>query len=132
VNSELRVELSEEDADDARLDTLTRQFQRELRQVDGVDDVTATATAVSTPPSGTKGLDAAAVEALLIAVGTASQGLAAVVLMAREWRKRGSRTRKVRLEMDGDVLVLEGDPDSAEDRLISEFIKRCAKRKFRP
>jgi hypothetical protein len=132
VNSELRVELSEEDADDVRLDTLTRQFHRELRQVDGVDDVTATTAAVSAPLPGTKGLDAAAVETLLVAVGTAAQGLAAVVLMAREWRKRGSRTRKVRLEIDGDLLVLEDEPDPAEDRLISEFIKRHAKRKSRP
>ena len=129
MDSELRVELWEEDADDARLDTLTRQFQRELRQVEGVDYVTATAAGAA-PPDG-KGLDAAAVEALLVAVGTAAQGLAAVVLMAREWRKRGSGTRKVRLEIDGDVLVLEGEPHPAEDRLISEFIKRRAKRKSR-
>jgi hypothetical protein len=127
VDIELRVELSEEDADHAWLDTLTRQFQRELRQVDGVEAVTLTA-AVSAP-GGAKGLDAAAAEALLVALGTAAQGFTAVVLMVREWRKRGPRARKVRLEIDGDVLVLEGEPDSAEDRLISEFIKRHPKRK---
>jgi hypothetical protein len=131
MNGELRVELSEEDADDARLDTLTRQFQRELWQLDDVDDITATATPTGAPPPGAKGVDAAAVDALVVAVGTAAQGLAAVVSLAQGWRRRGSRTRKVRLEIDGDVLVLEGEPDPAQDRLIAEFMKRRAKRKSR-
>ncbi len=130
MSIELRVELSEEAADRVRLDTLTRQFRRELRQVVGVEDVTAAPAAVSAPPDA-KGLDAAAVEALLVAVGTAGQGFAAVVLMAREWRKRDSRTRKVRLEIDGDVLVIEGEPDSADDRLTAEFIERHPNRKSR-
>jgi hypothetical protein len=131
MNGELRVELSEEDSDDARLDTLTRQFQRELLQLDDVGGVTATATAAAGPPPGAKSLDAAAVDALVVAAGTAAQGLAAVISLAQGWRGRGSRTRKVRLEIDGDVLVLEGEPDPTQDRLIAEFMKRRAKPKSR-
>lgn len=130
MGGEIRVELAEEDADDVRLDALTRKFQRELRQLDEVDDVTAVAGGA--PPPGSRGLDAATVEALLVSVGTAAQGLAAVVLMAREWRERGPGTRKVRLEIDGDVLALEGEPSPAGDRLIAEFIKRHLRRKSRP
>jgi hypothetical protein len=122
MDSELRIELAEEDADGERLDTLTRNFQRELRQLD-VDDVSAISASAS--PPGSKAVDAATVEALLIALGTAAQGLAAVIMMAREWRKRGGVSdREVRLELDGDVLSLKGEPGPAEDRAIALFIER--------
>jgi hypothetical protein len=129
MGDELRIELADEDADEERMDTLTRNFQRELRQLDDVDSVKA---ASSSAPPGSKGLDAATVEALLVAVGTGAQGLAAVVVMAQEWRRRGrEKHRKVRLEVDGDVLVLEGEPGSGEDRLIVEFLEAHARRKSR-
>jgi hypothetical protein len=129
MGDELRIELADEDADEERMDTLTRNFQRELRQLDDVDSVK---TASSSTPPGSKGLDAATVEALLVAVGTGAQGLAAVVVMAQEWRRRGrEKHRKVRLEVDGDVLVLEGEPGSGEDRLVVEFLEAHARRKSR-
>jgi hypothetical protein len=122
---ELRIELAETGADTSRLDTLTRQVNQQLLQLD-VDDVSA--VPASPPPAGSRALDGATIEALLVAVGTAVQGLAAAISVMRDWRKREPEDapRRVVLKIDGDVLELPAATPAEEERLVSLFIARHA------
>ena len=120
----LRVQLSEEDADAERLDELTSSLRQELLQLD-VEDVTALRAGEA--PPGARGLDAAAVGALLVGLGSSADGLRAVISAIRGWLTRGwGAHRSVRLEIDGDVLELTEASAADQDRLIGLFIGRHA------
>jgi hypothetical protein len=124
MGSVLRVELAEEDADDERLDTLTRFLRQELLQLD-VESVTE--APAGEPPPGARGLDAATVGGLLVGLGSAAQGLSAVISAVRAWLARsGNAPRRVRLEIGGDVLELSAATTADQDRLIGVFIGRHA------
>ena len=116
------VSLSEQGADDARLDTLGRQLRDELRQLD-VRDVRA-APADAQPPPGSRGIDVASVGQLLVAL-LGTQGLPAVIDAVRGWLGREQAApRSVRVELDGDVLELSGASDEEQDRLVEMFLSR--------
>jgi hypothetical protein len=120
----LRVQLSEEDADAERLDELTSSLRQELLQLD-VEDVTA--LRAGEPPPGARGLDVAAVGALLVGLGSSADGLRAVISAIKGWLTRGwGGHRSVRLEIDGDVLELTEASAADQDRLIGLFIGRHA------
>ena len=124
MDSGLRVQLSEEDADAERLDELTSSLRQELLQLD-VQDVTA--LRAGAPPPGARGLDVAAVGSLLVGLGSSADGLRAVISAISGWLTRGWGThRSVRLEIDGDVLELNAASASDQDRLIGLFIARHA------
>lgn len=122
---ELRIQLAEAGADKSRLDMLTRQVNQQLLQLD-VDDVST--VAASAPPAGSRALDAATIEAILVAVGTAVQGLAAAISVMREWRRREPEDapRRVVFKIDDDVLELPAASPAEEERLVSLFIARHA------
>lgn len=116
------VSLSEQGADDARLDDLGRQLRDELRQLD-VRDVRA-APADAQPPPGSRGIDVASVGQLLVAL-LGTQGLSAVIGAVRGWLGREQAApRSVRVELDGDVLELSGASDEEQDRLVEMFLSR--------
>jgi hypothetical protein len=118
----LRLRLTEDGADAERLDALTRFLRQELIQLD-VDDVTA--FPADEPPLGARGLDAVMVGGLLVDLGSAAQGLSAVVSAVRAWLTRGGRThRSVRLELGGDVLELSDASAADQDQLIRLFVSR--------
>ncbi|GAA4404889.1 hypothetical protein GCM10023168_18050 [Fodinibacter luteus] len=120
------VSLAESGADDARLDTLTRQLRDEVRRLD-VSDVRAVPAGTPAPP-GSRGLDVAAIGQFVVAlVGT--QGLAGVVTAMVAWLKRGDDApRQVRLEVGGDVLELSGASSEEQDRLVAMFLSRHAEK----
>jgi hypothetical protein len=120
----LRLQLAEEGADAERLDALTGFLRQELLQLD-VDDVTA--LPAGEPPPGARGLEAVTVGGLLVALGSAAQGLSAIITAIRAWLARGGRAhRKVRLEIGGDALELSDATAADQDRLIALFIERHA------
>jgi hypothetical protein len=124
MDSVLRVQLAEEDADEERLDTLTRFLLQELLQLD-VESVTE--LPAGEPPPGSRGFDAAAVGGLLVGLGSAAQGLSAVIFAVRAWLARGGNApRRVRLEIGGDALELSAATSADQDRLIGLFISRHA------
>jgi hypothetical protein len=86
MNSVLRVQLAEEGADEERLDALTRLLRQELLQLD-VDSVTR--LPAGEPPPGARGLDATTVGGLLVGLGSATQGLSAVIPVIRAWLEAG-------------------------------------------
>jgi hypothetical protein len=116
------VSLSEQGADEARLDALGRQLRQELSQLD-VRDVRAAPTDAEAPPDS-RGIDVATVGHLLVAL-LGTQGLPAVIGAVRGWLSREQAApRSVRVELDGDVLELSGASDAEQDRLVELFLSR--------
>jgi hypothetical protein len=122
MDRELRLQLAEDGADAERLAVLTGYLRRELLQLD-VDDVIALPP--GEPPQGARAFGAAAVGALLIAVGQSAEGLRSVVAAIRDWLRRGDGTRRtVRLEIDGDALELSLASAADRERLIELFVSK--------
>lgn len=125
MDTKVTVSLGERGADRARLEVLHRQVREELRQVDDLDVASLGSSAGSTPaPEGTRGLGPAEISALSVAI-LGSGGLTALFASLREWLRRGhSAPRTVRLEIDGDVIVLEDANAEERDRLLRTFLGR--------
>lgn len=118
----LKLQVSEDDADAERLDTLTDFLRRELLQLD-VEDLRA--IPADKPPPGSRGFDAVAVAGLLVTLGRSVDGLRAVVDAVRNWLARGQGTRRtVRLEIGDDVLELSEVTAADQQRLVDLFIGR--------
>jgi hypothetical protein len=114
----IQVELGP-DADDEEVAKATLQLRRELLDldVDSVDLPTA-----SQPPPGTRGMELAALGALLVSV-TQSQLLAPVLAAVRSWLG-GSPQRSIKLELEGDTLELTGISSTEQRRLVDEWLQR--------
>jgi hypothetical protein len=122
MGGELRVHISEDDADSGRLAELTSYLRSELRQLD-VDDVSALPG--TEPPPGSRAFGAAEISALLVTLGQSADGLRSVVAAVTAWVGRGNGTgRTVRLELDGDALELSQASAADQERLISLFVGR--------
>lgn len=122
LGGELRLQISEDGADAERLAVLAGYLRGELLQLD-VEDVTALPAGEA--PPGARGVDMAAVGALLVAIGQSAEGLAAVVSAVRDWLQRGAGARRsVRLELGGDALELSQASKADQDRLIGLFVSR--------
>jgi hypothetical protein len=115
---EIQVELGS-DADDEEVAEATLQLRRELLDldVDSVDLPTA-----GQPPPGTRGVELAALGALLVSV-TQSQLLAPVLAAVRSWLG-GSPQRSIKLELEGDTLELTGISSTEQRRLVDEWLQR--------
>jgi hypothetical protein len=114
----IQVELGP-DADDEEVAEATLQLRRELLDldVDSVDLPTA-----GQPPPGTRGVELAALGALLVRV-TQSQLLAPVLAAVRSWLG-GSPQRSIKLELEGDTLELTGISSTEQGRLVDEWLQR--------
>lgn len=122
MNSELRVQVSEDGADAERLDVMTGHLRRDLAQLD-IDDVTALPAAP--PPAGARVIDPAAIGGLLVALGSSADSLRSVISTIRDWLRRGDGVRRtVRLELDGDALELSEVSATEQERLINLFISK--------
>ena len=122
MDGQLRIQVSEDGADAERLDALTAYLRRDLIELD-VDDVTA--LAAGPPPPGSRAIDATAVGALMVALGSSADGLRSVVSAIQAWLGRGSGVRRtIRLELGGDALELSQASAADQERLIGLFISR--------
>lgn len=122
MSTVLSLFLSEEGADSERVDTLSRYLRTELLELDVAD---VTALSAGEAPAGTRSGVVAVIGGLLVDLGDATTGIAAVVTAVREWLKRGETPRRtVRLELDGDVLELTQPSPADQERLIELFISR--------
>jgi hypothetical protein len=125
MDRELRLHLSEEDADTERLAVLTGYLRAELLRLDVVEEVSA--LPAGEPPPGARVFGVETVGALLIAVGQSFEGLRTVVSVIRDWLNRGAATgRAVRLELGGDTLELSQASAADQERLIELFIRKHA------
>jgi hypothetical protein len=122
-SAELELSVAtDSDADAEEVERLVRSLRLELSELelDGVEPIAAD------PPPGTRAADAIVVGALLVKLVRSSEALTAVVRTVRGWLgPRGDR--RVRIELDGDVLELTGTSDAERERLIATWIERHAR-----
>ena len=104
------------------MDELTMALRRELLQldVDSVDRVSA-----GPVPEGAKGVDLAAIGALIVSLGSATPVLGQVVDVIRAWSAR-SPERTVSLTLGGDTLVLGGMSSDDQHLVIKDWMARHA------
>lgn len=121
MSEDIRVEfVSGTDADVAELDTLTRALRAEILQVDEVDRVDQ-ATA-GPAPEGSKGLDVAAIGALVVGVAPGVQALAKVVDVVRNWlASRSPSTPPLQMTI-GDKSITVVTDKKQQDALIAAFV----------
>jgi hypothetical protein len=107
------------DADDEEIAEATLQLRRELLdlEVDAVELPSA-----GDAPPGTRGVELAALGALLVTVSQ-SQLLTPVVAAIRTWLA-GSPQRSIKLELDGDAIELTGVSSKEQRRLVDEWLQR--------
>lgn len=134
MSFDVELSLREHGADPAMLEVLHRQVRDELGQLDNVDisarrhprvaDPFAIAAEETTEPLGTRGIDAATVNAVAVTV-LGSGGLTAMVASARAWLGREqNHQRTVRLTLADDVLELSGATTDEQQQLIELFLSR--------
>ncbi|GIE37036.1 hypothetical protein Ait01nite_100810 [Actinoplanes italicus] len=108
----------DEDADEQRLDEVTRQLRRELADL----DVAVEGAPGGPAPLGTRAVELAAIGTIIVTLSQ-SVVLAAVINAISAWltqRQQGS----VRVEMDGEALELTGSPTPQHRRLIDAWLSR--------
>lgn len=108
------------DADDEELERLARSLRAELLQLD-VDAVEPAATGRA--PTGARAVEALMVGALVIRLASESEALSSVVRTVRGWLG-GDSERRVRIELNGDVLELTGSSDEERQRIVDAWISR--------
>jgi hypothetical protein len=107
------------DADAEEVAASTEQLRRELLDLD-VEEVQR--PAAGQPPRGAKGVELAALGALVVTLAQ-SQLLTPVVAAVRSWLA-GQQQRSIKLELDGDVLELTGLSTGEQRRLTEEWLSR--------
>lgn len=108
-------------ADEDELERLARSLRAELVEL----DVDAVEPAVAGPaPEDARAVEALMLGALVVRLGRNSEALSSLVRSVRGWL--GDGDRKVRIELDGDVLELTGTSTEERQRLVDAWIDRHA------
>lgn len=114
----IEVDLGPE-ADAEQVAQATLQLRRELLDLD-VDSVELPAG--GQPPPGSRGVELAALGALLVGISQ-SQLLGPVVAAIRSWLG-SSPQRSIKLELEGDTLELTGISSAEQRHLVDEWLQR--------
>jgi len=111
-------------SDDEELAELTARLRQRLLDLDvaRVDRPTQ-----GEPPSGAKGVDAAALGTLVVTLGRSASVLAAFTGAVQRWLT-GKQNRTIKLELDGDTIELTGASSRDQERLVEVWIERHATR----
>lgn len=121
MDKQLRIELFEPGADADDVDRLTRDLRAELLELD-VDSVSP-ATA-GPAPEGSKGLEIAAIGALLVQVRATLPLVNAVMSTVRAWLSRGtSPGRTLKVTVDGRTLELTAATAEQQQQIVEEFVR---------
>lgn len=105
-------------ADEDELERLARSLRGELLEL----DVDAVEPAAAGPvPEGARAVEALMVGALVVRLARDSEALSSLVRTVRGWLGAHAE-RRVRLELDGDVLELTGSSDEERERLVEAWI----------
>jgi len=120
----LSVQLTEQGSDPERLDELTSRLREELLQLP-VDDVEKVSEGDA--PEGTRGLEIAAIGALLVTLQQSGPAISGVINTIREWLKRDPEpTRAVKITLGDRTIDLTAASSEQQDRLVAEFIRASA------
>jgi hypothetical protein len=123
VDLQLSIEAGP-DVYDEELGRLVNSLRSELLEL---DVERADSLAVGDTPDGARGVEALMLGALVVRQVRRPETLKSVVRAIRGWL-RGHRGRRVRIELDGDVLELSSASDEEHDRLVTNWIERHAAR----
>jgi hypothetical protein len=118
---DVQIQLTEQEADDERVQLLTGFLREELAGIDGVEPHLVRD---GEAPEGARAVEVAAVGALVVKL-LESGAVRAVVGTIRSWLSRGaSAPRSVRLEIDGDAIELSSVSSEQQESLVEMFIRR--------
>ena len=123
VVAEVDVSVVEVGADAEQLEELTRALRAEILTLD-VESVVPRSGGEA--PPGTRGVDAAAVGALVVSVAPALGALARLVTTVVDWLRRGGTQRTVRLKIGDDELELSGASSAMQQHLAMDGIRAHA------
>jgi hypothetical protein len=123
VVAEVDVSVTEVGADAEQLEELTRALREEILTLD-VESVVPRSGGEA--PPGTRGVDAAAVGALVVSVAPALGALARLVTTVVDWLRRGGTQRTVRLKIGDDELELSGASSAMQQQLAMDWIRAHA------
>lgn len=124
MDAELKVEVFDPGADDELLDEVTQNLRRDLLELD-VSSVSA--APVGEAPPGSKGLELAAVGALVVVLKGSVELAEQVVSTVRGWLHRSpSPERTLRLTLNGQTLELSAATEAQQQQLVDEFLRAAA------
>ncbi len=121
--NELEINLAvDEEVSPREMEELTAAMRRELLLLDvqSVDRVSG-----GPAPEGAKGIELAAIGALIVNLGQATPVLGQVVEAIRAWTAR-SPNRTVKLTLDGDTLEVGGISETQQHDVIRDWMARHA------
>jgi hypothetical protein len=104
------------------LEELTTALRRELLLLDVTSVERPPAGA---PPEGARGIDVAAIGALIVELGKAAPVLGQIVNVVRGWAAR-EPDRSVKLTIDGDSLELTAVSEADQQQIIRDWMARHA------
>ena len=122
--SQLEINLRvDEDVSPLEMEELTAAIRRELLLLDvqSVDRVSG-----GPAPEGAKGIELAALGALIVNVSRATPVLGQVIDVIQAWSAR-SPNRTVKLTLEGDTLELGGMSESQQRQVVKDWMARHAK-----
>jgi hypothetical protein len=117
----IRVEFVDgQDVDPAELDALTRALRAEILEVDEVERVEQASAGPA--PEGSKGLDVAAIGALIVGVAPGVQAAAKVIDVVRNWlANRSPATPPLQMSIGDKSIIVVADKKQ-QDMLIAAFV----------
>ncbi|TDO54076.1 hypothetical protein EV651_11680 [Kribbella sp. VKM Ac-2571] len=117
----VQLEVVEDAADEERLEDLALLLRQELLMLDvrSVEPYTEDAA-----PDGSRGALAAVAGVLSVSLAPGLQALGSVIVVIREWLRRGGSNRTVKLTVDGDVIELTGATGEMQQQLVDAFVRR--------
>jgi hypothetical protein len=121
MSEDIRVEfMSGPEADPAEVDALTTALRAEILEVDEVDRVDQASAGPA--PEGSKGLDVAAIGALVVGVTPGVQAVAKVIEVVRNWlANRPPSTPPLQMTIGDKSITVVADKKQ-QDVLVAAFV----------
>ncbi len=123
---ELQIEIIDPEADDERLSMVTETLRQDLLALD-VDSVKRVPSGAA--PDGSKGLDPAAIGALLVALKSSVELATQVVGAVKSWLRRGGTknpTQVLKLTVNGQSIELSAATVDQQQQLVDAFVAAAA------
>ena len=122
LDAELTLSLSERGAAGEQLEEARSRLREELL---ALDVAAVRALPGGAAPTGTRGLEAMEVGAMLVSLPATPPMLSALIEVVRRWTSRADG-RSVKIEIDGDSLELSQVSAEEQRRLIDDWLSRRA------
>jgi hypothetical protein len=121
MSEDIRVEfVTGPGADPGELDALTRALRVEILEVDEVDRVDQASAGPA--PEGSKGLEVAAIGALVVGVAPGVQAVAKVIEVVRSWlANRSASTPPLQMSIGDKSITVKADKKQ-QDELVAAFV----------